>query len=115
MIEVGNTYNTWGGSQIVITKVGKRFIKAKVLAEGTLSLGVIRYLKGTVDGGPYCAFDEGVEYDFHEGLLSPKHDEWGSWVDCSCSYEMLSMTEGVESEIRFSPASHVTAYRLKRE
>ena len=112
MIEAGQTYTTRGGFQVVITKIGKHFIKAKVLAEGTLSFGVIRYLKEPVESGRYAAFDEGVEYDFNEASSEP--EEWGPWVDCTDNYEMMGMTEEIMSEIRFDANSHVMAYRVKK-
>ena len=114
MIEVGQTYNTWSGSQIVITKVGKHFIKAKVLAEGTVSLGVIRYLKEPVEGGRYCAFDEGVEYDFHEGLLSSEPDEWGPWIETFSWDAVIVASKGHIKELRFDADDIGLAYRVKK-
>ena len=115
MVEVGQTHDTWGGFQIVITKVGKRFIKAKIPTKEHVSLGVIRYLKEPIDSGRYCAFGESAEYDFHESLLSSEPDGWGPWVETSSDYEMVAMTKGVVSEIRFDASSNVMAYRVKKE
>ena len=113
MVEVGQPYTTSGGSQIVITKVGKRFIKAKVLAEGAISLGVIRYLKEPITGH-YCAFEEGVEYDFHEGLLSPESDEWGPWVETFDWDSVIKASKGCTKELRFDANDIGLAYRVKK-